>query len=149
MPVPESRFMNKNRRPLEVSLLAWAFIFVGTISLMIELWAWIDPEARKFMMSVGFSRHDNAVMDWPAFVWMISGLAEAIVVLLAAVGLLFARNWARWLFLVVQAASTLLWWLVTGFPVFIVTLSGLMYLVFLLVLLNPRSRAYFSDLTPQ
>lgn len=147
--IPNSRFRNKNGRPLEVSFLAWVFIFFGVVSLLIELWAWIDSDAREIMMALGFSRHDNSVVDLPLFVWMISGLVEAVVMLPAAVGLLFARNWARWLFLIAQAASTLLWWLVTGFPAFIVSASVLIYLVFLVVLLNPRSRAYFSGSAPQ
>lgn len=141
--------MNQGGRPLEVSLLAWVFIFIGALSLLIESWAWTDPEAREFMLNLGFSGHDNAVVDWPAFVWMIGGLVEAVVVLVAAVGLLFARNWARWIFLVAQAASTLLWWLVTGFPAHIVIASVLIYLIFLLVLVNSRSQIYFSDRTLQ
>lgn len=136
--------MNNSRRPLEVSLLAWLFIFIAAVSLLLELWAWSDPELREFMMSVGFGRRDDAIMELPAYVWMASGLVEAVVVLLAAVGLLFARNWARWLFLGIQAATTVLWWIVTGFPPLIVIASILIYLVFLLILLNPRSRTYFA-----
>lgn len=135
--------MNKSRRPIEVSLLAWVFIFIAAASLPLELWAWRDPEVREFMMSVGFSLRDNAVMELPAYLWMASGLIEAVAMLLAAVGLLFARTWAVWLFLGVQAASTLLWWLVTGFPTVILVSSSLVYFVFMLILLNPRSRKYF------
>lgn len=138
--------MNKTGRPLEVSLLAWVFIFIAAVSLLLELWAWSDPELREFMMSVDFSRRDDTAVELPAYVWMASGLVEVVVVLLAAVGLLFARNWARWLFLGVQAATTVLWWIVTGFPPVVVAASILMYLVFLLILLNPRSRKYFDGL---
>lgn len=137
--------MASGRRPIEITLLAWLFLVIGAASFGFEAWTLADPELRTMLADTEIGRSNGLSVKVPGAIWMASGLVEAILVIAAAIGMLLGRNWARWLFLIVQALGTVLWWLITGFAPLILAVSSGIYLIFLLVLLNPRARAYFTE----
>ena len=80
--------------------------------------------------------------EYIAFVWLVLGLT-------ASIGLLYARHWARVLFIVLIVLGLLETFAWTG----VIGLAGSMILlllqlpltlVFLLILLSPRANTYFS-----
>ncbi len=164
--------MKTGKRPIEILLLAWSTI--GLIGLTAgALWLlpyFIAHEQQKVIeqlhqmlqeMGSETTREElarafqpdlaPALKEMPLFyyaeyiasVWLVLGLTTAI-------GLLYAKHWARVLFIVLTVLGLLETFTWTG----VIGLAGSMILlllqlpltlVFLVILLSPRANTYFSS----
>ncbi len=75
------------KRPVAVTALGWLFIFVGAAGLLKDLWPLVTPEAAQHLAKL---QADGVADLAPA--WMLRALA-----IVAGVGILKRREWARWL----------------------------------------------------
>lgn len=125
------------KRPTLITIVAWLFIIMGTISAI---------------TTTAMSNHPmvlEAMRKSPLPLPLQWGMAYAgmLVMIIAGVAFLKGRNWGRYLYLI---------WSVTGFaigfaisPMSMTMVPGLVYfLVVITLLFLPQSNAYFSRPKP-
>ncbi|MDO8586628.1 MAG: hypothetical protein Q7T82_06265 [Armatimonadota bacterium] len=132
--------MSARRRPVSVSVIAWLLTAAGSLSVIfapILLLIGQIPEVREAWRAQGISGTQAAV----------SSLIGGAVTILCGVGMLFGRNWARILYLVIGPAGLIVGWLMNGFrPTSI--LSVIFYLVVVFFLVRRDAVEYFTGSEP-
>ncbi len=75
------------RRPRSITIVAWVFIVVGAAGILNDLWPLLTARAAEHLASL---KADGLADLGPAWATRLLGVV-------GGVGLLYHRNWARWL----------------------------------------------------
>jgi hypothetical protein len=123
---------NTMKRPVSLSILGWFIVVTNAIALLVWPWTLHNPSAQAV-----FAR---SMMPLP--VMLAVSIASQALCLVAGVGILKGRAWARTLYTVITLA-TLAFSLVTS-PFKIMLLPGaVLAALFLYLLYRPAATAYF------
>lgn len=128
--------MNERHSPGFISGLAWTFVVLGALGLLFGapfaavFWFLVDPVA--YERAINDALRASPVPVTPGLRWtalhlrelLAAGVATSLVTLVAAVGLLRRREWARLMFIVLMWMGAVAHVLVAVLPFVIGTMDG-------------------------
>jgi hypothetical protein len=121
------------KRPLSVSIIAWFLIITAGISLVITPVSMNSPVARDMM--------EESPMPVPAqFALMFFGLLVSIV---AGIGMLKGKNWARLLYVVWGGIGIIIGLLTSPVKTALIP-SVLVFALIAVLLYRPGANSYFA-----
>ena len=118
------------KRPLQISIAGWFIAVTAGLSILSLLAGYLNPETRGVVLMSGQAR------------LMMMALNSAINIL-SALAILKGKNWGRYLYLAITAASMTYDWELSGFDVYDF-IGVTICLCLLAALFTKQSNSYFK-----
>lgn len=138
-----TRIMTTIKRPLSVSILAWITLIVAVVELAAAAIVLFMPTVRENLISIGFHTSKQAIIQLPLSIHYLVGGITPLLLLAAGVGVLYAKNWARFIIVMWGGLMLLFTYITTGSIVFTAQQS-IVYIIIIIILFSRKAHTYFS-----